>query len=38
MKRDIKNMNTIYRAKPYIPEDSKDWILEKYQEILDTGG
>jgi perosamine synthetase len=31
-------MNTIYRAKPHIPEDSKEWILEKYQEILDTGG
>ena len=27
-----------YRAKPYIPDSDKDWILEKYREILDTGG
>ena len=27
-----------HRAKPYIPDSDKDWILEKYREILDTGG
>ena len=27
-----------YRAKPYIPESDKEWILKKYKEILDTGG
>ena len=27
-----------YRAKPYIPDSDKNWILEKYREILDTGG
>ena len=27
-----------YRAKPYIPDSDKEWILEKYKEILDTGG
>ena len=27
-----------YRAKPYIPDSDKDWILKKYREILDTGG
>ena len=27
-----------HRAKPYIPESDKDWIIEKYREILDTGG
>ena len=27
-----------HRAKPYIPDSDKDWILEKYKEILDTGG
>ena len=27
-----------HRAKPYIPESDKDWILKKYREILDTGG
>lgn len=27
-----------HRAKPYIPNSDKDWILEKYKEILDTGG
>ena len=31
-------MKPIYRAKPYIPNDIKDSILEKYKEILDTGG
>ena len=23
-----------YRAKPYIPDSDKEWILEKYKEIL----
>ena len=27
-----------YRAKPYIPDSDKEWILGKYKEILDTGG
>ena len=27
-----------HRAKPYIPNSDKGWILEKYKEILDTGG
>ena len=27
-----------HRAKPYIPDSDKEWILEKYKEILDTGG
>ena len=27
-----------FRAKPYIPDSDKDWILEKYREILDTRG
>ena len=27
-----------FRAKPYIPDSDKEWILEKYKEILDTGG
>ena len=27
-----------HRAKPYIPEDTKDSILSKYRDILDTGG
>ena len=31
-------MKKIYRAKPYIPEDTKDSILSKYRDILDTGG
>lgn len=31
-------MKQIYRAKPYIPDDTKDSILDKYREILDTGG
>ena len=31
-------MKQIYRAKPYIPDYTKDSILDKYREILDTGG
>ena len=33
-------MNTykLHRAKPYIPKDTIDSILNKYREILDTGG
>tara|TARA_R110000851_G_scaffold61718_2_gene142162 strand:+ start:797 stop:1948 length:1152 start_codon:yes stop_codon:yes gene_type:complete len=31
-------MKPIYRAKPYIPNDIKDSILETFKEILDTGG
>ena len=31
-------MNTIYRTKPYIPDGDKDWILNRYRDILDTGG
>lgn len=27
-----------FRAKPYIPDSDKEWILEKYREILDTRG
>ena len=27
-----------FRSKPYIPDSDKDWILEKYREILDTRG
>ena len=27
-----------HRTKPYIPNSDKGWILEKYKEILDTGG
>ena len=27
-----------FRAKPYIPNSDKEWILEKYKEILDTRG
>ena len=27
-----------FRAKPYIPDSDKGWILEKYREILDTRG
>ena len=27
-----------HRAKPYIPDSDKEWILGKYKEILDTGG
>ena len=32
-------MNTykLHRAKPYIPQSSKAWIMTKYREILDTG-
>jgi perosamine synthetase len=32
-------MNVKYfRAKPYIPDSDKDWILEKHKDILDTRG
>ena len=31
-------METIYRAKPWIPDETKKDILDKYAEILDTGG
>jgi len=31
-------MDTIYRAKPYIPEVTHKWILDKYEEILQSGG
>ena len=27
-----------FRAKPYIQDSDKEWILEKYREILDTRG
>ena len=35
-KKDLKNMN-LFRAKPYIPEDTHQWILEKFESILQTG-
>ena len=31
-------MNTLFRAKPYIPPESKEWILDKFDDILTTGG
>jgi len=31
-------MKTIYRAKLWIPDETKKDILDKYAEILDTGG
>ena len=27
----------LFRAKPYIPEDTHQWILEKFESILQTG-
>ena len=30
-------MDTIYRAKPYIPEVTHKWILNKFESILRTG-
>ena len=30
-------MDTIYRAKPYIPEVTHKWILRKFETILQTG-
>lgn len=27
----------LHRAKPYIPQSTKAWIMTKYREILDTG-
>ena len=30
-------MDTIYRAKPYIPEVTHQWILRKFETILQTG-
>ena len=30
-------MNKLYRAKPYFPEQDKDYILDTWKEILDTG-
>ena len=32
-----KNMDTLYRAKPYIPEVTHKWILRKFETILQTG-
>lgn len=29
--------NKIYRAKPYIPQSSRAWIMTQYREILDSG-
>jgi dTDP-4-amino-4,6-dideoxygalactose transaminase len=31
-------MDTLVRAKPYIPPESKEWILDKFDDILTTGG
>jgi len=31
-------MDTLFRAKPYIPPESKEWILDKFDDILTTGG
>jgi perosamine synthetase len=31
------DMNKLYRAKPFFPEQDKDFILDKWKEILDTG-
>ena len=31
-------MDTIYRAKPYIPEVTHKWILRKFETILQSGG
>jgi len=31
-------MDTLYRAKPYIPEVTHQWILRKFGTILETGG
>ena len=30
-------MDTIYRAKPYIPSVTHKWILRKFETILQTG-
>ena len=30
-------MDTLYRAKPYIPEVTHKWILRKFETILQTG-
>tara|TARA_R100001377_G_scaffold84659_1_gene68725 strand:- start:2259 stop:3425 length:1167 start_codon:yes stop_codon:yes gene_type:complete len=30
-------LDKIYRAKPYIPKSSRDWIMTQYREILDSG-
>ena len=35
--KEQKNMDTIYRAKPYIPEVTHKWILRKFETILQTG-
>ena len=29
-------MDTLYRAKPYIPEVTHKWILRKFETILQT--
>jgi len=31
-------MDTLFRAKPYITSESKEWILDKFDDILTTGG
>ena len=34
----MKNMDTkLYRAKPYIPQEDKQYILSEWKNILDTG-
>ena len=35
--KEQRNMDTIYRAKPYIPEVTHQWILRKFETILQTG-
>ena len=37
-KKEQRNMDTLYRAKPYIPEVTHQWILRKFGTILETGG
>ena len=35
--KEQKNMDTLYRAKPYIPSVTHKWILRKFETILQTG-
>ncbi len=36
--KEQRNMDTLYRAKPYIPEESKQDVLDRFDNILSTGG
>jgi len=38
IKKEQRVMDTIYRAKPYIPEVTHKWILRKFETILQSGG